>query len=453
MACLRTLLLGLCTLLVLSGVHAQEPVKGHLEEARGGRLQVVDVQPDSFPLVNLVLRAEDRTGTPLWGLRPEHVQVREDGTPCMVTCLYPITYPAPIRIALVIDHSGSMMYNDSYVLDSALQLRLMMDTNALRTYLDTMVSPLAHARNGVLGFISGFDNEKDAIGISAFSTTVDVQAPVTNDTAVLARLVRALVPTESTALYDAVLAGLHQLHSETGLRVVVVLTDGQDNSSTTRLEQVIERSIRDSIPIYAIGLGGANRQVLDSLAQGTGGRSYFTQDPKTLAAVYAEISRNIQAYYHLQYRSTNLASADTTRDVAVSLSFGDLALQSVDGWVLPAAVKAVLARAERERTWTWGAGVATLVVLGGVLTYRWRRKPRPLVSRLWPVPTSGPLFVELDAVGGIVLFNDVALTVRKQYRIANGMNQYDLSAFAAGPYVLTVTVPGKPPEVHRFVKE
>ena len=153
----RTIVLTTFLLCLGEGLMAQDPVKGNVQGIHGGRLQVVSVLPDSFPSIGLVLRAEDSTGTPFWDLHRDQVRVTEDGAQCAVTCLYPITYPAPIHIALVIDHSGSMALDGSYMEDTTLLLEWMTDAAAYQRFLDTTESPLDHARNGVLCFIAGGD--------------------------------------------------------------------------------------------------------------------------------------------------------------------------------------------------------------------------------------------------------------------------------------------------------
>lgn len=96
--------------------------------------------------------------------------------------------------------------------------------------------------------------------------------------------------------------------------------------------------------------------------------------------------------------------------------------------------------------------MAALIATGTLLAYRYRRKRKPIVTRIWPVPTNGELFVDLDAIGGEVLINDATMTVSKKFRISNGVNHYDLSAMMPGNYTLTVSVPGKEPELYRILK-
>ena len=86
-----------------------------------------------------------------------------------------------------------------------------------------------------------------------------------------------------TALYDAVVASADYL-TKKGRRekkVLLVITDGEDNASTDTLEQAVRRVQDDNGPVvYTIGILGGEREkrarrALDSLAQHTGGVSFF----------------------------------------------------------------------------------------------------------------------------------------------------------------------------------
>lgn len=420
--------------------------------ATKARLEVLHALPDSFPFVDLVFRAVDSLGTPYWDLRREQLSVSEDGRECEVTCLTAITYPKPIDISLVVDHSGSMGVQAILEQDTALYLRFLLDSTGYKLFLDTATTPLIHAKAGVLDFIRSFDLGKDRIAVTGFAGSVEEGLPLSSDTAAMAALVRGFTATTSTALYDAVVAGLRQLENANGLRVMVVLTDGLDNASVTQLHQAVDVARAANVPIYAIGLGNASRPVLDSLAMLSGGKAYFTADARALSRIYSDISKEIQAYYELTYRSENLASLDTTRDAALTIDFGGSSLAASVSVQLPEEVVAWLAQKERERTWLWAGGALVALAASAAIVYRFRRKKQPMLESLWPVPAEAEIYLRFSVPAVSVQFNQAAQGFAKNMRGTSGVNRYDISNWPSGAFVVTVIAAGREPEVHRFIK-
>lgn len=458
----RSFLLGLfCVLLLASDVFAQQPVQGEVK-AHGATLTVTELLPDSFPLVRVVLRAQDATGSPIWDLRREQLSVRENGKSCEAVCLYPITIPNPISIGLVVDHSGSMLMEPGMTEDE-FALLWELDSTGTWRLKPGIVTPLHRAKRAIRDFVDSFDGSKDSLALIGFADAVDVTVPLTQDMALIKRRTAALEADGWTALNDAVLAGLKQVGRSNGLKVLVVLTDGLDNMSRATLDKALAEARRTGIPVFTIGLGDADREALTLLAEGSGGQAFFTSSSEALQGIYADIGRNIRAFYNLTYRSEHFAMADTTRDVEVMLDFAgtqarDTARLNIPWGVLAqyevqdkAALAAVRADAP-DRTWWWVGGIATVTALGGgALAFSFRRKERAAV-RLWPVPTDGELFIDLPDAFGTVRFADASGTVVKAYRLQNGINRFDLASLPAGPYVAEVVRAGTVSEAHRILK-
>lgn len=432
--------------------HAQGPVQGSLTASKA-RLEIVDAFPDSFPLVDLIFRAVDSLGTPFWDLRRDQVQVAEDGRPCEVICLVPITYPEPIDVSLVLDHSGSMGVQAIFERDTALYLRFWLDSAGYKAFVDTAITPLTYAKAGVIDFAKSFDPNKDRIAFTGFASTVGQQLALTGDTAGLIELVHGLSATTSTALFDAVIAGLGQLDDANRLRVLVVLTDGMDNASTAGLGDAVQLARRMEVPVYAIGIGNAWRPVLDSLTLLSGGKAFYTEDATTLSQIYTQISKEVQAYYELTYRSANLASQDTTRDVSMTVDFGEFQLKAGATARLPEEVIALLEQKERERMWVWAGGVLLAMAAGAAITYVFRRKRHPIVERVWPVPATTELYMLFSEPGVNVQFRHVSQGFSMNMRGTTGVNRYDISGWPSGAFVITVLAAGREPEVQRFVKQ
>lgn len=121
------------------------------------------------------------------------------------------------------------------------------------------------------------------------------------DTA-LARL--AVDRHEGTALYDGVGVAVRVLSSESeGGRIIVVLSDGRDNSSSSRLQPVIEEARRAHVLVYAIGIeaSGFAPAALRRLAVQTGGRYFRAASSAELARIYGAVAAELRRTWRLEY--------------------------------------------------------------------------------------------------------------------------------------------------------
>ncbi len=137
-----------------------------------------------------------------------------------------------------------------------------------------------------------------------------------------------------TALYDAVDASLDHLKlGNRDKKVLLVITDGEDNASRYTFEELITKAQKSNAVIYTIGLlgseepgglfkvrgGEAHRaaKVLDKLADATGGQSYFPKSLDEVESTCQQIARDIRNQYTLVYRPTNTRLDGTFRNIRV----------------------------------------------------------------------------------------------------------------------------------------
>lgn len=179
----------------------------------------------------------------------------------------------PANIALVVDTSGSMSEE----------------------------SKLDQAKRGLQVFFSQL-SPQDRVGLIAFNDKVSRVVPVASFASSRARLesaVRDLFPDGQTAVYDAAQAGLQEIQAlkdPTRINSVVVLTDGEDNKSSTESGALVAALTRQakseglSVRVYTIAYGSeANKSVLQQIASSSGGKEYVG-DPKQIESVYRSIS-------------------------------------------------------------------------------------------------------------------------------------------------------------------
>ena len=133
-----------------------------------------------------------------------------------------------------------------------------------------------------------------------------------------------------TALYDAIMASADYLtkNAKRSKQVLLVITDGEDNASSTTLEETVHR-IQDlqGPVVYSIGLlfddsGGGRetrraKRALELLANETGGISFFPKNLGQVDEIAGEVAHDIREQYTIGYHSTKPASQGGFRTVHV----------------------------------------------------------------------------------------------------------------------------------------
>jgi VWFA-related protein len=246
----------------------------------------------SARLVNVFFTATDRRQALITDLRREEVRVFENGREQEIFTFVRQT-DLPLTIVVLIDVSASQQYT------------LPEEKAAAARFIRSIVRP-----------------GKDAVAIVAFRDEVllieDFTSTISRLEAALGR-VRYTPPTghdpESrfggTSLYDAVVLTARELLArQPGRRTILLLTDGEDTTSSYRLHDAITEALRAEATIYAIGIGdryrfGINSGVLRRLAQETGGRAYFPRNAHDLARAFREIETELRSQYLVAYYTSD----------------------------------------------------------------------------------------------------------------------------------------------------
>lgn len=415
-------------------------VKGGLSSVDTAELTILNIYPDSFPNVSVLFRAERRNGEPVWGLTKEKMKVNENGVPCTVVSVEPISQHKPISLGVVIDHSGSMAFDLTQYYQGTFTLG-----NA----------PIDNAKKAVKKFVAGFNNKKDKVSIIGFSSFIDKVLPLSQDTGLINSIVDSMYADNSTALYNAMIEGISQIAKEGSLRVLIVLTDGMDNASNFRPDDVIQRARAEDIPIYIIGLGMVDGDTLQYIAKKTRGQYFHTTSSSSLTDIYALISKRVQAYYDLVYTSANISSADSTRIIELSFDVDSLYLTTQpDTLQLPAEVIAHMQQKAKQKQYLLYGGGATAILIGvGVLLFFLlaRKKEKPVILKLYPNPSAGMVNVEYDSPPGSLLVSDINGYFRLEQPIDGNKIQVDMSALADGEYITWLYADGKQSERVKFI--
>ena len=183
----------------------------------------------------------------------------------------------------------------------------------------------------------------DEVFVVNFSDEAIIDADLTNDIAKLQEGLQQVDSRGGTALYDAVVASADYLakKGQKDKKVLLVVTDGEDNASTDTLEQAVRRVQDDNGPvIYSIGLLGGEREkrakrALEQLALQTGGVAFFPKDLTEVDQIARAVARDIRSQYSIYYRPTRPQEQGGFRQVKVDAhapGYGKLQVRTRSGY-------------------------------------------------------------------------------------------------------------------------
>jgi len=144
----------------------------------------------------------------------------------------------------------------------------------------------------------------------------------------------------STAMFDSIYSvSSDLLRREAGRRVIILVTDGADTSSSVKMREAIERTWRSEIIVYSIGIGGpmgVDSGTLKKIASETGGRAFFPRNEEDLDKAYAQIDEDLRSQYILAYTPANSAKDGSFRTIQVKVkNHSDLTVRHRRGYFAP----------------------------------------------------------------------------------------------------------------------
>jgi VWFA-related protein len=188
-------------------------------------------------------------------------------------------------------------------------------------------------------------NPQDEVFIIDFNEKAVLAKEFTNNIKDLESALRNLDAKGETAMRDALLLGIehlrHRAHREK--KVLVVVTDGEDNSSVETQAHLAQVAQQNDVIVYAVGLLGAEepdsaasaKTQLNELTQQTGGRAWYPNDVADIANITPEIAHEIRNQYVLAYTPTNLAADGSFRKIRVDVDVPGVLLRTRAGYYAP----------------------------------------------------------------------------------------------------------------------
>jgi Ca-activated chloride channel homolog len=226
----------------------------------------------------------------------------------------------PVTMGIVVDNSGSMREKRAQVAAAAL------------TFVKTS-NPQDE------DFVVNFNDEY----------YLDTPGDFTNNMTDLNDALSRIDSRGSTALYDAVIGSLdHLKKGHRDKRVLLVITDGDDDASRESFSHTIKVAEESDAAIYSIGVFSEDdrkhdkkmvrhsEKVLKELSEATGGEAYFPGNLAQVTPVCEQVARDIRNQYTIGYYPTNAEKDGTFRRVDVEVfpphGYGKLSVRTRTGY-------------------------------------------------------------------------------------------------------------------------
>lgn len=307
----------------------------------------------TVPLVNVPFTVLDQKDRLVVDLRREDFEVFEDGQKVPIRFFTSIT-KVPLRIGLLMDTSNSV------------RLHFKAQQTAAIDFIHSITE----------------SNPKNRLFLMTFDFTRDLLHDFTYDADALSTLVRKLKPGGGTALYDAIFYACQEklrYESEEGgvRRVLLIITDGEDDASRHSLDQALDVARRANVSIYAVGTiaygsTSPGEKVLERLVEETGGRvvypwkkppsaefgtgylsrtqidgqnavyqagtgKYAGEQAAQLAESLGLVQRELESQYHLAYVPPNVVADGRFREIKVETVHKGLRIRARKGYFAMAA--------------------------------------------------------------------------------------------------------------------
>jgi Ca-activated chloride channel homolog len=296
---------------------SQEQKSKEAQKQKDDKKKAEEEEPQDEPiklganLVTVPFNITDKQNRFINDLTKDDIEILEDNKPQEIFSFDRQT-DMPLTIAMLIDISGSQQYT------------LPEEIMAGKRFYEKVL------RKKDLGAVITF--ESDSVLVQDLTSNVEKLKRALDDVRV--PVMPAMIPGStgtppinggsgpgSTAMFDSIYSASADLLSrEAGRRVIILVTDGQDTSSSVKMKTAIERTWRSEIIVYSIGIGGPmgiNQGDLKKISTETGGRAFFPRNGEDLEKAYNQIEEDLRSQNILAYQSGNEARDGSFRTIQV----------------------------------------------------------------------------------------------------------------------------------------
>lgn len=173
-------------------------------------------------------------------------------------------------------------------------------------------TPLTKAKSIMSTFLESVQFDiGDEVELTTFSTGVQQAIPFTKDKSKISQRIMNLTTDNMTSLYDALFAAVNTTAVQNGAKCVVAFTDGKDNYSQCKADDVIEVAKKYKIPVFIIGIGDTiNTYDLQRICDQTNGFYRNINNIDNMAEIYQEIYRQQKEMYMIEYDAGDSKKSD-----------------------------------------------------------------------------------------------------------------------------------------------
>jgi Ca-activated chloride channel homolog len=205
----------------------------------------------------------------------------------------------PVSMGIIIDNSGSMRDKKNRVAAAALNL-------------------------------VKASNPQDEVFIVNFNDDAYLDQSFTNDIKKLEEALDRIETKGGTAMRDALSMSIDYVKDKAkkDKKVLVVVTDGNDNTSNINLEDMVRKAQQSDVLIYSIGLLSEEepreakraKRAMHDLSIASGGMDYYPKDLDEIDRIVPDVAHEIRNQYTLAYSPTNMALDGTFRRISVAVN-------------------------------------------------------------------------------------------------------------------------------------
>ncbi len=278
--------------------------------------------PQIFVNVNevpVVFTVTDKHNHYVKDLDKKDFKVMDDGRPVEEIRSFRRETDLPLRVGLLIDSSASVRGRFKFEQEAAIE------------FMNQTIRPRYDR-----AFVLGFD------------TNLEITQEFTDRAQLLSNGIRSLRPGNSTRLYDALYYACRERLMDTNdtgsvRKAIVLITDGEDNSSRTTREEAIDMALRANVIVYTISTNfpgysesGKYDKVLQRIADATGGRSFEPFEVTDVSNAFGQIQADLRSQYALAYRPADFKHDGRYRTIEILAEHKGLKVHSRHGYYAPA---------------------------------------------------------------------------------------------------------------------
>jgi VWFA-related protein len=266
--------------------------------------------------VSVIFTVTDKHGKFVKDLKQNQFRVLDENRPPREVKSFASETDLPLRVGLLIDASNSI------------RDRFLFEQQAAVEFLHQTIRP-----------------KTDKAFVLAFDEVWDVTQDFTNDLDKLTKGVNVIRPGGGTAMWDAVYYAcrdklMKENAGESVRRVIVLVSDGDDNQSRALRSEAIEMAQRAGVIVYTISTNLSNihdsgDHNLKALADATGGQAFFPFKLQNLAEDFNDIQAELRSQYSIIYKPDQFEANGQFRSIQILPEDKKLKVRAKKGYYVP----------------------------------------------------------------------------------------------------------------------